>query len=187
MRTISCVFFLVIVVSICSCTTHKFLTGDSDYKKLGIPLTTKEIIIIDQRDTISGSEDISLPFLSYPGQSIVFYPRLKQVHTDILRKTIIENLTPQATDISTITLELREAKKEFSATLSTEKELVEIEILIKVEVNNELIEVVESGMFYRKSMDAKYKKFEKLYQSSLKEVTYKALKKFKESHAGAHL
>lgn len=170
---------IAITISLFSCKSSKFITTSEDYSKLNLDFKLDDILIIDERTTISKEDDIKLPIVSHPSQFYDFHPKLKEDYKDIIINTIKENLARNSQNNSKITVFILEAKKEFSATFSSEKELVAIKLKLVIEINGDQTEIVESGKFYRKSMEATYKKFEKLFRRSLKEVTYNALKKTK--------
>lgn len=172
------IFILIAVtLTIFSCKTTKFITSNDDYIKLGLDFTSNNITIIDERFYISQGQDIRLPLVSYPNQFRDFHPELNQDYKNVIKETIKENLDNTSVTNSTITVYVLEARKEFSATFSTEQELVSVKLKLVIDINGEKIEIIESGEFYRKSLDATYKSFEKLFQRSLKEVTYNSLKK----------
>jgi len=173
------VTLIVIAFVLFSCKSSKFITTSEDYTKLNLDFSDNNISIIDERTLISLEEDIKIPTVSHPNQLYDYHPKLKQEYKEIITATIKENLGNASNTISTITVHIMEARKEFSATFSTEQELVSFTLKLVIDANGKKTEIIESGAFYRKSMDATYKKFEILFKKSLKEITYNALKKIK--------
>ena len=170
---------LVISITFFSCKSSKFITINYDYPKLNLDFVSSRISIIDNRETVSQEEDIKLPFVSHPNQLYEFHPKIKEQYKDIIEQTINENLNKNSQINSTISVFVLEARKKFSATFFTEQELVLMKLKFVIDNNRETQELIESSKFCRRSMDATYKKFEKLFQMALKETTYNALKKMK--------
>ncbi len=170
-------FVLIIIITQFSCKSSKFITANEDYPRLDLDYSIEKISIIDKRDSISQEEDIRLPFFSQPGQIHNFHPKIRNEHKAIIISTIKNNLDSTSKKVSKITVSVLEARKEFSATFSYEKELVSVKLKLTIETNGNKLEVTISDKFYRKSMDATHKKFEKLFRESLREVTYNALKR----------
>lgn len=170
---------IILTTSLFSCKSSKLITTREDYTKLHLDFKSNDIFIIDERTNISEEDDIKLPVFSLPKQNYDFHPKLNKDYKNIIINTIRENSDSNSQNNSTITVFILDAKKDFSATLFAEKELVAIKLKLVIEMNGDQSEIVESAEFYRKSMDINYKKFEKLFRRSLKEVTYNALKKTK--------
>ncbi len=173
-------FLLLILISLLlfSCKSPKFITSEKNYNKLNLGFSSDSISIIDERVTIS-QDEMKIPFISVPNQLYNYYPKLNQEYQDIIKNTIYENLNTASKTNSIITVYVIEARKEFSTTFSAEQELVAITLKLVIEIDGEKIEIIESGKFYKRSMDATYKYFEKLFQESLKEITFNGLKRAK--------
>jgi hypothetical protein len=79
-----------------------------------------EIVFFDQRkDAID--EEIKLPFVSTPGGYNKHIPTLTAEHKQVLESTIRENTTNSGIQVKAV-ITVKEAYKEFSATLTSEKE-----------------------------------------------------------------
>ena len=170
---------VVITLMIFACKSSKFTTSNNHYTKINLDLKTNNISIIDKRSKISEQEDIRIPVLSLPSDTISFYPKINNIHKELIKKTILENLNNSSTDTARIIIFVLEASKEFSATNLTEQELVSIKLKLVFDAKGEKHEIIESGEFYKKSMDASKKGLEKLFQKALKEIVFKALQKYK--------
>lgn len=160
-----------------SCSTPKFVTSEERYPKIGLDLNAELIIVDDKRKNVSNIDDLSLPFLSHNGQYDIVIPPLSAEHERIIKKTILDNFTIDSSNSSIITVQILNARKEFSATSWSEKETSYVELKISVKIQGKEIEVTETGEYSKKSIDATYKRSERIFQNTLKEVTYKALRK----------
>ena len=171
----------LVSITLLSCSSSRFITQESTYTNLGLDLSSDSISILDERSFISSEDDIRLPILSVPGQAYDFYPKLSPAYKNIIHTTVMKNIAMADSSIdSKLTIYVLDARKEFSATVWSEYELVVIKLKLVVRKNGTTKEITETGEFYRKSMDAKLRTFEELFQNSLRETTYNGLKKLKD-------
>ena len=167
-----------------SCSTPKFVTSGEEYPKLHLDLGIDCIVVKDKRGNISISDDLELPFISKAGQSDIVVPPLKNEYEAIIKQTVVDNLKPNSKNTAILTIHVINARKEFHVTSWSERETAFIELKIFVKSNGQEFEANASGEFMRKSVDATHKKSEKIFKSTLKEVTYEALKKLENKISG---
>ncbi|KAB7530694.1 hypothetical protein F8C76_04120 [Flagellimonas olearia] len=170
-------FLLTVILLLVSCSTPRFVTNDEEYPKIGLDLVADAIVIEDRRENVSISDDLELPFISHRGQYDIVVPPLKSDHEEIIKQTILDNLDSESTLQAFLTVQVLNARKEFSATYWSERETSMVELKIVAKVGEKEIVVLESGEYIKKSIDATYKRSERIFKNALKEVTYKALKK----------
>ena len=111
-------------------------------------------------------------------------PPLKNEYEAIIKQTVVDNLKPNSKNTAILTIHVINARKEFHVTSWSERETAFIELKIFVKSNGQEFEANASGEFMRKSVDATHKKSEKIFKSTLKEVTYEALKKLENKISG---
>ena len=172
------------ILLLVSCSAPKFVTSGEEYPKVNLDLGIDFVIIEDKREDVAISDDLRLPFISKAGQYDIVIPPLKSDHEDIIKQTISDNLNPDSKNKTALTVQLINARKEFSATSWSERETAFVELKIIATTRGKEFQVSASGEFIRKSVDATYKKSEKIFRSTLKEVTYNALKKLKSKISG---
>ncbi|WP_431127035.1 hypothetical protein [Flagellimonas flava] len=173
---------LAFIITFCfSCSTPKFVTRDDSYQRINLDLNPAAIIIEDKRENVAVSDDLKIPFFSKGGQYDMVAPPLDNNHENIIRQTILDNLSSQSTKSVILKAQVLEARKEFSATFWYEKETSYVELKITININGKEIEVIEAGEFYKKSADATYKRSDRIFDNALKEVTYRALKRLEKS------
>jgi hypothetical protein len=137
-----------------------------------------EIVFFDQRKDAS-DEEIELPFVSTPASYHKQIPALTAEHKQVLESTIRENTTNSGIQVKAV-ITVKEAYKEFSATLTSEKErgFAKMKVAIySLETNQLIAEGNASGDWFLQSIDATPKKMEKVYQLALRNVVYECLKR----------
>ena len=167
----------LILILFFSCSAPKFVTSYEEYPKISLDLKAELIIVDDKRKNVSISDDLKLPFISHPGQYDISIPPLKNEYTYIIKQTILENLSSASSNSAILTVQILNARKEFTATFWSEKETSFVKLKILAKIDGKEIEVTESCEYSKKSIDAKYKRSERIFKNAIKEVTYKALKK----------
>ncbi|MEO0901448.1 MAG: hypothetical protein AAFY00_05315 [Bacteroidota bacterium] len=172
---------LLALVFIFSCTTPKFVTSEENYPKVNLGINLNGIIIEDLRQNVSLSDDLEIPVLSRKGQYDIAIPPLKNSHKNAIRETILYNLSSKSSKLGVMKVQILKARKEFAANSGGEKETSFIELAIIINIKGKETTILESGEFYKKSIDATYKRSERIYTNALKEVTYRALQKLKEN------
>lgn len=176
------IYLLMLLLT--SCNAPKFVTNHEEYPKVNLDLGVDFVIIEDKRENVSISDDLKLPFISKAGQYDIVIPPLKSAHEDIIKQTISDNLNPDSKNKGSLTVQLINARKEYSATFWSERETAFIELIIIAKTRGKEFQATASREFMRKSVDATYKTTEKVFRSTLKEVTYDALKKLDSKISG---
>jgi hypothetical protein len=141
------------------------------------PLQVREVVILDQRTDTSAGE-IKLPFISLPGTHIKHVPALTAAHRDVLETTIRDNTTNHGLSVKGV-ITVEEAYKEFSSTLSAQRErgFAQLKIAFYSLEGDQLIaERTSSGDFLVQSADATHQKMEEVYRLALRNVLYECLK-----------
>jgi len=161
---------------------NKFFKIDYNTAMLNIPASITQAEVQDSRSYVSPGEDISLPVFSWPGQFAEFYPALNPTHKRLVLDLIDKSF--RANDLRTykIHVALLEGAKEFSASFTKETETVKIKLRITLFNETEKYTVETSGKYFISSGDAKYKRFEELYQKALQAVTYAGLEELKSKY-----
>lgn len=177
LRYTTILFLLVLTFTSCFRYTS-YLPKTVDEVNLDLPIQVDNIVFIDTRDSISEEEDIKLPFMSKPKMLRIHKPQLTEHYKSIIQKTIHQNLsTSDSLMTSTLTIIINEALKKFTTTWKSEKEIVILDITIDCvdKISGNVYQGAASEEFYYDSMDASNKHFEKLFQSSLSNITFQAL------------
>ncbi len=167
-----------------SCAAPKFSTNNTNYKKLNLNFSADFIIIKDKRKEVSFGKDIHIPVISHQNQNEVFYPPLNEEHEKILKQTVLENTDSSSIRSSIITIQVLQGRKEFYAKNFAENEGSVVEIKVTSQINGQEYEAQAMGEYTMKSIDATYKRSERIYQNALKEVTYNALAELRNKISG---
>ncbi|KXX69022.1 hypothetical protein [Flammeovirga sp. SJP92] len=125
-----------------------------------------EIKIQDFRNDVTPGE-INFPIFSFPGQRIKKSPELSPIHQKLIFDQI-SNYFNHSGNVFNITCKVVRGYKEFSATVSHEREYVHFEIQLELfNLDGELQKLCSSTAYYKvTSMDAKEKFSEQLYQKA---------------------
>jgi len=166
---------LILVAINFSCASPKFTTNSNGYNKLNLDFYVDFIVIKDKRKEVSIGNDIYLPGLSRQNQNEVFHPPINDNHEKILKQTVFENTNNSSKHSSIITIQLIQGRKEFYAKNFAENEISVVEIKVISQLDDKKYEAQAAGEYSMKSIDATYKRSERIYQNALKEVTYNAL------------
>jgi hypothetical protein len=176
---ISRVLFVILALSLASCVNlNKVFTSEYAEASLHLPGTIESIDFIDRRKNVYPG-DIELPVFSHPSQLLKHQPELSAVHKTLLSDLFRRNFDSNSTNSYVITVEVIEGLKEFSASFVSETEKVRVGFKITLSSGDKTFVAETSGEYFVKSADAKYKRFEELYQKALQTVAFNALKNFK--------
>lgn len=171
---------LLSITLLTSCVNlDKLFKSDYTTRILHIPASIESIEFSDRRTNVSFEHDISLPVFSKPNQFIEFYPKFNSTHQRLVFDLIHKNFSTDSSRVVKVNVELLEGVKEFSATFARETEKVKIKLRITMVDGDAKLLGESSGEYFVSSADAKYVRFEELYQRTLQTVTYNALKEFK--------
>lgn len=171
---------LLTTLLVTSCINlDKLFKTDYNTNTLNIPSSIESINFIDRRKYVSTGKEFILPVLSRPNQFIDYYPEFNSTHKHVVSDLIYKNFRLNSTNSTKITIELLEGVKEFSATFSKETERVKIKLRITITNDTGYAFTEAHGEYFVSSADAKYKRFEELYQRTLQAVTHKALEDLK--------
>ena len=105
-------------------TTSKIVEPYHLSNNIEIPIKVDSIVFLDLRKKISKEKDIKLPLLSLPNQYILHVPILTPLHKSIIETTIRKNTTQDSSNLMSITVEIIQGEKEFSAKWNSETESV---------------------------------------------------------------
>ncbi|HYG38622.1 MAG TPA: hypothetical protein VD908_08390 [Cytophagales bacterium] len=167
-----------ILIILSSCVSRKIINYERFTEKpLAIDYKVGFINIQDLRKNIS-SQPLHLPFISSPGLRWKNVPPVEG-YREMINETIKRNFTGTDTPIN-LTIYLEDGFKEFSASFWNETEFTFVKIQIEAkDGNNNVLACSSQEGFTVKSPDAKYKRFEKQYQATLKNAIYNCLKRLK--------
>jgi len=174
-------YLLLCALFFVSCSANKYLTYidtkiDKDIK---VDLNVDSIRVFDHRTDISDS-DIELPFLSHPNQLIKNTPPLDSTHIGIIKSTIKQSCVGEGDKVR-INVNLIDAYKEFSATFTSEKEKVYVELQLDMMDSQGNLSVLGTSHaeYDLTLMDAKHKNFEELYLLAFKGAIIDCLERTK--------
>jgi hypothetical protein len=158
-----------------------FNTG-YETKNLDIPVSIESIEFQDKRDYVSPGPDIRLPVFSLPGQFVDYYPEFSQAHKRLVADIIHKNFRSNNATAFKANVELIQGAKEFSATFSKETETVIVRLRITLQNEKEKYITETNGQWFVSSADAKYKRFEELYQRAIQSVAFAGLQELKSKY-----
>lgn len=174
------ILVLLLTTTLSACINiDKLFSTDYKEKTLNIPASINKIDFMDKRAAIDSN--IWLPVVSKPKQLLEYHPEFNQKHEKLVSDLFFKNFDTNSSKSVNITVEIIEGLKQFSSTMWQETEKVKIELRILLTKGNEKCISECSGEYFVTSMDAKYKRFEELYQKALLNVTYKGLQELKTS------
>ena len=165
-----------------SCATTNIISEKKrPYASYDIPYALKEIRIIEGRDsTYLTREDIKLPFFSSPGQEITIYPALAEVYKEIIRRAVQRGFN--STDDSgaaVVFVTILQAEKMFSATWKAETERARVVVNMSLISPSGRMDAIGSADLYVRSIDAKNKRFEEIFQKAFSEAIEQATQQLK--------
>jgi len=173
---ISCL--LIGLLTSCVNLDRLFNTG-YETQNLDIPVSIESIEFQDKRGYVSPGPDIRLPVFSLPGQLVEYYPEFSQTHKRLVADIIYKNFRSNNATAFKVNVELIQGAKEFSATLSKETERVTVKLRITLQNEKEKYVTEINGQWFVSSADAKYKRFEELYQRAMQSVAFAGLQDLK--------
>lgn len=175
-------FSLLVVLLMSSCVNlDKIFNNDYKVVSLNIPASIESIEFYDKREIVS-SGDIALPVISMPNQFIAHYPAFEASHKITLTDLLYKNFKSGENKSFIIIIELLEGVKEFSTTFWNETERVKVKLRITLKNDGEVYFSETEGEYFVSSADAKYKRFEELYQRALLNVTFNGLVDIRNKH-----
>ena len=142
---------------------------------LNIPASIEVVDFSDKRSYVSTGQTFNMPTFSKPGQFIEYYPEFNSTHKRLVFDLIHQSFDSHTAKAFKVNIELIEGVKEFSATFSKETERAKIRLRIILVNETDKFTTEASGEYYVSSVDARYKRFEELYQRTLQSVTYAGL------------
>ena len=150
-------------------------------KQSNLPVEFKYKVTSIEIDDQRGNKypnDMKLPFMSTPGQTRKSEPSLISKYKDIINNTILNNCIQTGEEI-TVIVRLKEASKNFEATMWNEKEeaIVELDLDKKVGENSIINICSSEAKIFLTSGDAKEARLEQLYQYALKTALINCMKK----------
>ncbi len=175
------IYFILYSLFLVGCSANRYLNyiNTKIDKDIKAKLNVDSIGVFDHRTNISDS-DIKLPFISHPKQLIKNIPPLDSIHIETIKNTIIQSCTGDGERIK-INVNIIKAYKEFSATFTSEKEKVYVEIQLDIiDIQGNLSVLCSSHAEYDLTVsDAKHKNFEELYLLAFKGAVITCLEKSK--------
>jgi hypothetical protein len=174
---------LILIAAFCSLTfrctstkqTPKIL--DEGVPNVHLAYQIEQVEIIDNRKNVSASE-MKIPTFSTPKSYTRHSPAVTEAHRQEIEYFCKNNVKGSGPSVQAI-VRLVESYKEFSATISTERErgYVKLEVILyDLATDKELISCVSTSDFGVESRDASQEKMEKVYRYALRKAVYKCFK-----------
>ncbi len=172
------IILILFTFILCGCVSRKaILNKPYETKTISLSYKIQNIEIIEERDSVT-SERISIPTVSFPGQTDKVFPKLTPRHQQIITSQLKKYFSIDGDNIKIKCL-ITNGFKEFIATIFNEQEHVQFGITLELlNMDNQVFKSCSSSAFYHvKSMDAKYKFIDSLYQKAIKHSIYKCVEK----------